>query len=69
MFPANTDKSTKWALSNFDAWKDARNKRYPADKVPDYRFMCNDPAILSLHLSTFALETRMVNGEWRAIST
>ena len=26
MIPANTDKSTKWALSNFDAWKDARNK-------------------------------------------
>jgi hypothetical protein len=56
MIPANTDKSTKWALSNFDAWKDARDKRYPADKVPEGLFTCNDPAILSLHLSRFALE-------------
>ena len=63
MIPTNTDKSTKWALSNFDAWKDARNKRYLADMVPDDLYMCNDPAILSLHLSRFALETRKVNGE------
>ena len=33
--PANTDKSTKWALSNFDSWKDARNRRHPTDRVLD----------------------------------
>ena len=63
MTPANTDKSTKWALSNFDAWRDARNKRYSADKVPDDLLTCNDPAVLSLHLSRYVLETRKCNGE------
>ena len=63
MTPANTDKSTKWALSNFDAWKDARNRKHPTDRVPDDLFVCNDPDILSLHLSRYALETRKTNGQ------
>ena len=63
MTPANTSKSTKWALANFDAWRQARNKRYPEDKVPDNLLTSNDPAVLTLHLSRYALETRKENGE------
>ena len=33
--PANTYKTTKWALSNFEACKVARNKKYLDDQVPD----------------------------------
>ena len=33
--PANTYKTTQWALSNFEACKLARNKKYLDDQVPD----------------------------------
>ena len=62
--PANTDKTTKWAMSNFEAWKLARNQKHPDDQVPDDLFMCTDPAILSVHLSRFVLETRKSNSEY-----
>ena len=63
MTPANTDKSTKWALSNFYAWKGARNRRHPSDQVPEDLFTCNDTTALRLHLSRYAFETRKTNGE------
>ena len=43
-------------MSNFEAWKLARNQKHPDDQVPDDLFMCTDPAILSVHLSRFVLE-------------
>ena len=61
--PANTDRNTKWALSNFFAWKEARNKKYPENPVPEELFSCTDPATLNTHLSRFAVETRKANGE------
>ena len=63
MTPANTDKCTNWALSNFHAWEEARNTRYPSDKVPEDLFTSNDTTALNLHLSRYALETRKNNGE------
>ena len=62
--PANTDKSTKWAVNNFEAWKEARNQKYPDDQVPDDLFMCTNPTILSVHLSRFVLKTRKSNSEY-----
>lgn len=61
--PVNTDKSTKWALSNFEAWRSARNVKHPTDQVPDDLFMCTDPATLNTQLSRFVLETRKSNGK------
>ena len=63
MVPINTDKSTKWALSNFYAWKKARNEKYPENPVPDDPFLSSDPVTLNTHLSRFAVETRKSKGE------
>ena len=32
---ANIDKTTKWAVSNFEAWKEAISQEYPDDQVTD----------------------------------
>lgn len=61
--PASTDKSTRWALANFSAWKKARNEKYPSNPVPENLFASTDPATLCTHLSRFVLETRKANGE------
>ena len=61
---ANTDKSTKWALANFAAWKKARNENYPANPVLEDLLTSNDPAVLNAQLSRFVLETRKSNGEF-----
>ena len=61
--PVNTDKNTKWALSNFFAWKEARDKKYPDNPVPEDILTCSDPATLNTHLSRFVVETRKANGE------
>lgn len=33
--PKNMTKSNEWAVWNFEAWRDARNKRFPEDMCPD----------------------------------
>jgi len=33
--PANTCKSTKWAVKVFELWKQARSRNHPEDPVPD----------------------------------
>ena len=33
--PANTNRSTKWALKVFDLWSQARNQHYPEDPIPE----------------------------------
>ena len=63
MVPVNTDRNTKWALSNFFAWKEARNQKYPENPVPEDLFTCSDPATLNTKLSRFVLEARKANGE------
>ena len=61
--PANTSRSTKWALKVFDLWKQARNQRYPEDPVPESLLISCDPALLNIHLARFAAETRKTNGD------
>ena len=63
MVPVNTDRNTKWALSNFFAWKEARNEKYSDNPVPEDLFTCSDPATLNTQLSRFVVETRKANGE------
>ena len=33
--PKNTTKCNEWAVRNFEAWRDARNKQFPEDLCPD----------------------------------
>ena len=63
MTPANTNRNTKWALANFEAWRDIRNRLHPTDKVPESLRHCEDPSTLNLHLLRFAIETRKTNGK------
>ena len=63
LVPENTNKSTKWALKNFEAWMKSRNTSYPDDQVPQDILLCSDPELLNLHLSRFVIETRKANGE------
>ena len=47
--PKNTAATTKWALSNFNAWKQARNKRFAGDSgkcVPDNILETTDSVVL-----------------------
>ncbi len=37
--PANIDKSTRWALANFEAWKQARNKK----QTTQFQRTCSAP--------------------------
>ena len=60
MTPANTNKWTKWAVSNFEVWREARR---PTDRVADNFFSCSDPIVLSSHLSRYVYETRQTNDE------
>ena len=32
--PKNTEKTTKWAVRNFNEWREARNCKFPNDPVP-----------------------------------
>ena len=59
----NTNKSTKWALNNFEAWVKTRNTSCPDNPVPEGTLMSSNPEALNLHLSRFVIETRKANGE------
>ena len=61
--PANTSRSTKWALNVFDQWCQARNQRYPEDTVPEHLLTSCDPLLLNTHLARFAVEARKTTGE------
>ena len=63
LIPANTTKSTKWALKVFDLWREAQNQSNQEDAIPNDILMTNDPALLNTHLSRFAVEARKVNGD------
>ena len=58
--PANTTKSTKWALNNFAAWKDAHAQQV---KCPDNLLSSTDPALLCKWLTRFVAETRTTQGK------
>ena len=67
--PANTTRSTQWALRMFEDWKQARNERFKSDPVPENLLLSEDPAVLNTHLSRFVVEARKVNGEHYPPST
>ena len=54
LVPENTNKITKLALNNFEAWMKARNASYliPEDNIP----LSSDPELPNLHLSRFVIE-------------
>ena len=58
--PANTSRSTKWALN---VWCQARNQCYPEDTVPEHLLASCDPLLLNTHLARFAVEARKTTGE------
>ena len=64
VIPANTDKSTKWALPNFNAWKEARNREHPNNPVPEDLFTISEPEIINTQLSRYVVETRKSNGDY-----
>ena len=62
--PYNSNRSTKWALTVFEQWRQARNDSHRDNPVPDDLFTTSDPALLNTHLSQFAVETGKVSGEY-----
>ena len=67
--PKNTEANTKWALTNFHAWMQARNKRFPGDPVPSLLLSTSDPATLNAWLCRFVVETRNHKGKAYSPST
>lgn len=64
LVPQNTSSSTKWALKNFNQWKELRNSQFVDDQVPENLLeQCTDPKILCDNLSKFVVETRKCNGD------
>ena len=63
LIPTSTSKSTRWAMKVFNLWSEEWNKSRPQDSVPADLLSCNDPMLLSKHLSQFAVEVRKTNGE------
>ncbi len=62
----NTDKSNKWAVSNFTQWYTERNKSNPGCRetsTPLEILLTNDAKKLCGILSAFVKETRKGNGE------
>ena len=59
--PANTERCTRWALKNFEDWREAR-ERAQREKCPDDLLKSSDPILLCEWLSRYAAETRTVDG-------
>lgn len=58
--PKNTTKSNVWAVRNFEAWRDARNKRFPEDLCADKLF--DDEKVACQWLCRYVSETRKSDG-------
>ena len=56
-------KTTKWALRNFEDWREVRNRQFPNDKVPMDLLTSDNPTLLSKWLSRFVAETRNAKGD------
>ena len=63
--PKNTEKSTKWALRNFEEWREVRNQRFPENPIPSNLLTSTnvDCTMLCKWLSHFVAETRNGKGE------
>lgn len=63
--PKNTAAMTKWAVSNFLAWRTCRNEKFQgneAKQVPSTLFESSDPTLLSNWLSLYCAEARKQDG-------
>ena len=64
--PKNTAASAKWALVNFNAWRQSRNKCFsgnPEKQVPgNFSEGTDDPAALCKRLTLYVAETRKQDG-------
>ena len=56
----NTNKTTLWAIKNFEAWRDAQNISCPQDPIPENVLT---KEVLNHTLSKYVLETRKTSGE------
>ena len=61
--PANTEKSTIWAMRNFEEWRRARNLKFPNDTCPEDIFVESDKSKTCEWLCRFISETRKSDGE------
>ena len=59
--PKSTEKSTIWAVRNFQSWCDWREKQ--GNPVPKDLLECNNGELLNRWLSLFVKETRRVDGK------
>ena len=53
--PKNTSVNTKWAIQNFNDWKDSYNVCHPDEPCPDDILLCDNPSDLSLWLQKYVL--------------
>ena len=60
--PANTEKSTLWAVKNFNDWRLSRNSIMHNDKCPESIFLDGDKIELCKWLCKFVAETRKSDG-------
>ena len=60
--PANTAKSTEWAVRNFESWRVARNDKYPEELCPSDILQSTNRRELCAWLCKFISETRKSDG-------
>ena len=56
--PANTVKSTDWAVRTFESWRTVRNKKHRTDLCPSELFATKDYQEICDWLCKFVVETR-----------
>ena len=61
--PPNTAASTRWAIGNFNAWREWRNEMNPDNCVPENLFESGNSDELNKWLSLYIRETRRKDGE------
>ena len=66
--PVNTAKCTRWALNNFEAWREARVKAQK-EKCPEDLLRTTDSALLCTWLTRYVAETRTTQGNLYPPST
>ena len=61
--PANTERSTTWAVKIFDDWRRARNATATSDLCPENIFNHEDNSIICQWLCKFVTEVRKMKGQ------
>ena len=61
--PANTKRSTTWAVKIFDDWRRVRNATATSDLCPENIFNHEDNSIICQWLCKFVTEVRKTTGE------